>query len=115
MEKRDDCYKCLYSMYDYDGRESNFVSCLLKGKCDGPIEPRMESHEYKIGEAKIRISQTQWLTNDGNVTQNLSVTVSDPDSEPFEFMHAGHCDRFLTEDERIAMANDVADMTKGWK
>lgn len=110
MKEKPECKGCLYSIYDYDGRNPIFL-CCDRSKCTGHVEPKKEEHFYTIDGEEVSIYQTQWNGYQG-VTVNLVVFIK-KDGAYHEVMHSGFCGRFLSEEERIALAKSILEARKG--
>lgn len=109
FEEKEECNGCLYSEYDYDGKETYFLACRKGKKCTGCIKPNKEEHWHEIGGKKLLVYQEQWLSYEG-VTWNLVIFLQDGDGKLTEILHAGHCKGLLTERERIEMCEFALSM-----
>ena len=96
--EKPECKECLYSEYDYDGKNVYFLGCRKRGKCTGTIKPKSVSLDIEHKGFQFHISQHEWLSYTGK-TVNLVGLVKGEDGEFRERFHAGHYGKFLEEDE----------------
>lgn len=98
MEEKKECKGCLYSDYDYDGKEVYFLGCRKLSKCKGAVIPKERNVEVEHNGIKFHIHQAEWLSYTGK-TVNLCVLKQDGKGEFHECLHAGHYGKFLKEEE----------------
>lgn len=105
MKEKKLCEKCVYSDYDYWGKDDvRFLGCFC-GKKTGEGEecahfhaPERREYEFEIDGRKFVLTQTEWLSYEG-LTQNMVIFVEVGEGKWQEIAHAGHCGRLLDEKE----------------
>lgn len=99
MKEKPECAKCLYAEYDYDGKEAIFLGCFrpTRAKCTGTITPATHDWYFEIEGKEWHVHQSEWLSYEG-VAINLVVGPIE-DGVFHRRLHAGYCERFLTEEE----------------
>ena len=107
VKEKPECADCVYSEYDYlGGDDAVFIGCFGKGKCKGCVKPKKQDFEFDIDGKKFHVHQGQWLSFFDGVTQNLCV-YEEMDGKMVESLHAGHCGKFLTEDEARELCETI--------
>lgn len=106
FEEKEECNGCLYSEYDYDGKETYFLACRKGEKCTGCIKPKGQAIDVEMDGRLFRVSQTEWLGYEG-VCCNLVVLEKQENGEWQERLHAGKCKGFLNTEEAADMCRIV--------
>lgn len=96
-KEKPECGECIYSEYDYDGKDCIFLGCFKGDKCTGAKTPKKQVLEFDVDGVEYTVVQEEWLSYEG-VAINLCI-FQKTDGKWHEILHSGHFGRFLTEEE----------------